>query len=108
MIEELPEDSRYRRVRESSWTTLETLVAINANIGHGMREDYRNRFGLDYDYEPLEPPKLPHEVEENETETELRRKKSRVAHDTISAMMRGEMRMADINPTDLIEEVPHV
>ena len=96
MIEELPEDSRTMRAYLSAWTTAERLSAINANILHGIRADYRQAHEADYEYEPVEPPELEYQREARIEAEAARESRGKTITATLDAMLRGEIRMEDV------------
>ncbi|MFE3229343.1 hypothetical protein [Nocardia sp. NPDC059228] len=105
LIEELPEDSRFKRKRSTAWTLLERLLAASINLQHCMREDYRSAHGADYHFTPIEAPELDHERRRREAREAANIHRRQLARAVIDRMLSGQLRTADIDVTKPIEEV---
>jgi hypothetical protein len=101
LVEELPDDSRFKRTQAAAWTLVERLLAASLNVEHGLREDYRGRHGADYEYTPVEMPELDGE-RDHRAEQQHRRQ---LARQVFEGMLSGRLRMSEIDVHSDIEEV---
>ncbi|GAB3211354.1 hypothetical protein [Nocardia tengchongensis] len=105
LIEELPDDSGFKRKRSTSWTLLERLLAASINLQHLMRQDYRSRYGADYHFTPIEAPELDHERRRREARESAQTRRRQLQQAVLDRMLSGQLQMSDIDTTKSIEEV---
>ncbi|KZM70755.1 hypothetical protein AWN90_40050 [Nocardia terpenica] len=104
LVDELPGDSRYKRARSTAWTLQENLTARLINELQDYRRDYRNAHGAEHHVALVTPPELPHETTAREAAEHRRAHHRALGPAVLERMLRGELRMTDIDPTRPIEE----
>ncbi|MEV6449649.1 hypothetical protein [Amycolatopsis sp. NPDC051716] len=104
LVSQLPETSRYKRAKNTAWTVLERLAARIVNVLEAHRGDYRNAHGAQYDWAPVTPPELAHERAAREAREEKAARQRALGPMVLERMLRGELRMSDIDVTRPIEE----
>ncbi|MFD6357946.1 hypothetical protein [Nocardia tengchongensis] len=104
LIEQLPEDSGFKRKRSTAWTLLERLLAASINLQHFSRQDYRSAHGADYQFTPIEAPELDHERRRRESREKARAHRHKLQQEVMDRMLSGQLRMSDIDTTKPIEE----
>lgn len=105
LVEELPDDSRFKRARGHAWSLLEELTAGVVNVLQAHREDYRNAHGKQHEWEPITARELSHEVVAREARERQQAQKRSFGPEILGRMLRGELLMTDIDTSRPIEEV---
>lgn len=105
LVEGLSETSKFKRSQVTAWTLSERLLAAGLNVAHGQREDYRNAHDAPYDWTPAEPPELEHERRMREARERADAQRAVLGPAVLERMLRGELRMTDIDISRPIEEV---
>ncbi|MGW0052041.1 hypothetical protein [Nocardia nova] len=104
LVEELPDDSRYKRVAHTAWSLQERLAAKIANVLQAGRAEYLHVNGGELQWEPIAPPELPHERAAREAAEREKAHHNVLGPKVFEAMLRGELKMTDIDPSRPIEE----
>ena len=104
LVTELPEESRFKRRRGHAWTLGEEIAAGIWNVLQAYRVDYRNAHGAEHEFTPLQAPELPHERRAREAKEREQQHRARLGPEVFDRMLRGELKMTDIDPTRPIEE----
>lgn len=105
LVTELPDESRFKRTKSTAWSLLEQLAARQINILQAYRQDYRNAHGAQHDWEPITAPELAHERRAREAREREEQQRAVLGPAVLERMLRGELRMTDIDVTRPIEEV---
>lgn len=104
IVHELPDVSRYKRRREHAWTLFEELAARVGNLLQAYRQDYRNAHGAEHEWEPVTAPELAHERRAREAKERESQHRATLGPAVFDLMLRGELKMTDIDPSRPIEE----
>ncbi|OXR46675.1 hypothetical protein B7C42_01650 [Nocardia cerradoensis] len=104
LVKELPDDSRYKRVAHTAWSLQERLAAKIVNAVQSSRAEYLHVNGGELRWTPVEPPELPHERKAREAAEAEKQHQNVLGPKVFEAMLRGELKMSDIDPSRPIEE----
>ncbi|MEV6258083.1 hypothetical protein AB0L97_32995 [Nocardia sp. NPDC051911] len=104
LVKGFTDESLFKRTKYTAWTVRERLAARIVNVLEAHRGDYRHAHGAEHDWAPVTPPELPHERAAREAQETKAERQRALGPAVLERMLRGELRMSDIDITKPIEE----